>query len=177
MNLKTYQEHSKRTCPSLGSDKLDLAHMVLGMCSELSELTDAHRKQDDINISEESADIVWYLSNYCTFRKLNLDHIIHNTVCEINEGFDYYIYELTDLVKKYIAYNKAIDVTREIILIKSIYTGLVNDLVDGSYTKVITIEQALQNNIDKLKIRYPDKFSEENAINRKLDLELIELSK
>lgn len=28
MNLAEYQVQAKRTCPSLGSEKLDLAHMV-----------------------------------------------------------------------------------------------------------------------------------------------------
>ena len=37
------------------------------------------------------------------------------------------------------------------------------------------IEQALQNNIDKLRVRYPDKFSEELAINRNLEMERKEL--
>ena len=57
MNFKEYQEQAKRTCPSLGSEKLDLAHMVLGIHSEYNEWISS---TDDINESEEIADMLWY---------------------------------------------------------------------------------------------------------------------
>ena len=41
----------------------------------------------------------------------------------------------------------------------------------------IDIFRSLQNNIDKLKVRYPEKFTEECAINRDLVAERAELEK
>jgi hypothetical protein len=35
----------------------------------------------------------------------------------------------------------------------------------------IDLEEMLQRNIDKLKARYPEKFTQENALNRNLDVE------
>ena len=35
MNLTEYQKQAKRTCPSLGNEKLDLVHMRLGMVTEI----------------------------------------------------------------------------------------------------------------------------------------------
>ena len=59
MNLKNYQEQAKRTCPTLGSDKLDLAHMVLGIYSEHEELMKATVQKDIVNQVEEIADKMW----------------------------------------------------------------------------------------------------------------------
>jgi hypothetical protein len=45
MNLKQYQEDASRTFPYLGSMELDVAHMIMGMVSEESELFDAIQKK------------------------------------------------------------------------------------------------------------------------------------
>lgn len=115
MNYKNYQEESKRTCPNL-SDNLreglsDELHMVMGISTEAGELLDAYKKHfaygkelDVVNVGEEIADIMWYVSNLCRIKGINL-------------------------------------------------------------------EEMLQRNIDKLKARYPDKFSQEKALNRNLDKE------
>jgi NTP pyrophosphatase (non-canonical NTP hydrolase) len=115
MNYKNYQEESKRTCPKL-SDNLreglsDELHMVMGISTEAGELLDAYKKHfaygkelDVVNVGEEIADIMWYVSNLCRIKGINLEEI-------------------------------------------------------------------LQRNIDKLKARYPDKFSQEKALNRNLDKE------
>jgi len=115
MNYKNYQEESKRTCPNL-NDNLreglsDELHMVMGISTEAGELLDAYKKHfaygkelDVVNVGEEIADIMWYISNLCRIKGINL-------------------------------------------------------------------EEMLQRNIDKLKARYPDKFSQEKALNRNLDKE------
>lgn len=115
MNYKNYQEESKRTCPKL-SDNLreglsDELHMVMGISTEAGELLDAYKKHfaygkelDVVNVGEEIADIMWYVSNLCRIKGINL-------------------------------------------------------------------EEMLQRNIDKLKARYPNKFSQEKALNRNLDKE------
>lgn len=171
MNIKEYQEQAKRTCPTLGSDKLDLAHMVLGIHSEHNELMDAYDNNDLTNINEEKADIWWYLANYCTFRGYKLDNIFNLLAKDMEEGIEYKLEEywsskLQDLVKKYIAYNKPIDVDKEV----EILTRLVESL-KFSFDSVEELEEALEKNINKLKIRYPEKFNEEQALNRDLEAE------
>ena len=172
MKLKEYQLQAKRTCPSLGDIKLDLCHMVLGMNSELSELSDASIKQDKVNIGEELADIMWYVANYCTFRNLDLSNLKWNNNSIAQQPLDWFIQELTDLVKKYIAYNKEIHLIKEENLLCFIYNKI--KTTDPS---VDFMDKILQNNINKLKVRYPDKFTEENAINRNLEAERKELEK
>jgi len=161
MKINEYQIESKRTCPSLEGEKLDLAHMVLGIFTEFEEYVNC---TDDVNRSEECSDIMWYISNYCTFREWDLDDLWKNKNYNGN-SFIINTSILQDIVKKFIAYNKKIDVEKEY----NILTGLISnvyDMYDG-----IDYEKSLENNINKLKVRFPEKFTEENAINRNLEEE------
>ena len=125
MKTEEYFKEASRTCPSLGTEVLggrdintiDNIHMVLGMQTEVAELSDVFKKHlaynkpiDWVNVEEEVADAMWYIANFCRINNINFEKI-------------------------------------------------------------------LQNNIDKLRKRFPDKFSEEQAINRNVDVERIELEK
>lgn len=165
--LKWYQEQAKRTCPNLGSDKLNLAHMVLGIFSEYEEYEKA---LDDVNRSEEVSDMVWYIANYCTFRNLDLSELYDNKQAG-NNSFPINISILQDYVKKYIAYNKEINRNSEITILQYIL-----DNIEYMYG-YIEMENSLHNNINKLKVRFPDKFDENLAKNRNLDAERKELEK
>lgn len=173
MELKEYQLAASRTCPDLGSDKLNLSHMVMGMCSELSELSDAEEKQDWVNVAEEHADIMWYLANYANIQKLDLDEISKKGT-EGDSTLAWFCCEITDLVKKYVAYNKPIDAEKE-----DYYIGCILHLVKFNLNGLSEngFSKALENNIAKLKVRYPEKFSDENAVNRNLEAERKELEK
>lgn len=168
MQINQYQIESRRTCPSLGSDKLDLAHMVLGIFSEFEELIEASEKNDHFNKSEEVSDMVWYISNYCTFRFIDLE-VLWNNKKSNNRSFSVNVSVLQDYVKKYIAYNREINEEKETEILKAILYNIYQ-MYDG-----MNIEKSLQNNIDKLKVRFPDKFSEERANNRNLLEERIKL--
>ena len=168
MTFKEYQEQAKRTCPSLGSEKLDLAHMVLGIHSEYNEWVDA---TDFFNETEELADQIWYLANYCTFRGYDLSRLF-DVELKNNLGVTYNSSKLQDLVKKYVAYNKEIDISTESILLENLAYAIKKMYRDGA-----DIFQSLQNNIDKLKVRFPEKFDEELAKNRDLAAERKELEK
>lgn len=75
--------------------------------------------------------------------------------------------ELLDAYKKHFAYGKELDVTNvgeemaDILWYISNLCTMLN----------IDLEEMLQRNIDKLKARYPEKFTQENALNRNLDVE------
>lgn len=182
MNLSDYQIAAFRTCPDLSkpyqehipvdmiiplSMKLNLSHMVEGMNSELSEIYDS---RDSINEAEEYADIMWYVGGYCTWRNYNLGFLLSSEPGQI-KTISWHIQELTDGVKKYVAYNKPIDTKIEVNHICSIVWLIQAQLGESRFRK------ALQNNIDKLRARYPEKFTEEAAINRNLEAERKELEK
>lgn len=192
--IENYQELAKRTCASLGNEKLDLSHMILGLVSEQSEWMTAIANGDSVNYSEEVADIFWYLANYCTFRGYSFYEIYEqsknlpfdNTTPEYETLAFYFEYsdtrheiqvmsmvsQLSDLVKKYVAYNKPIDKELELTLLQYIvgifYTDEAYNTPDNFY---FDFHRDLKNNIEKLQKRYPEKFTEENALNRDLDAE------
>ena len=165
-----YQKLSKRTCKDLGSDKLDLSHMQLGIISEIPELLIALRKKDIVNLGEELGDICWYLSNYCTFRNISFSDVkITKRVHKPNVNFmvkKVLIY--TDVVKKNIAYNKSIDIKVE----KQYLEYMVSFVVNMCDFYGLDFENVLNKNIEKLSVRYPDIYTDFLAINRDLEKEL-----
>ena len=189
LSFRAYQILAGRTLPDLG-EKLNLTHMVLGMNSELSELEDAFEKNDFINVIEEICDYQWYLANYCSLVKFNFGFFDNvpwkvgddgalsmikgvDTTLKCIQKLYYLTSKLQDLVKKNIAYSKPILREVEIEYIS---------LIQEEFQKICILEnldinKGLENNINKLKIRYPDKFTQEAAINRNLEAERIELEK
>ena len=114
----------------------------------------------------------FYVSNYCTFRGYNLEELYRNT-SYTGFNLEYNISKLADLVKKHIAYNKEIDIDKE----RQILCDIIDSL-DTIYKSLnISISKSLENNINKLKIRFPDGFKELDALNRNLELERKELEK
>lgn len=180
MNFQEYQSQSKRTCSDLGGDKINLPHMVLGMNSEMNELEEAIANNDRVNISEELSDFQWYYANYCTFRGFLFapEAELHdNAPMESTQNCIKSLYhlmsKLQDLVKKNMAYGKPISHRDENSILEPIQWKIKNIALNES----IDIFKGLENNINKLKLRYPDKFSEERAINRDTDAERRELEK
>lgn len=169
MEIKEYQKLAKVTCTSLGSDKLDLSHMVMGMCSEINEILKAKDRKDMINLSEEYGDFLFYLVNYCTFRGYDLQEVIKGkgeSGVRFN-SLSYYLSKLTDLVKKYVAYNKPIEVSTDLECLIDTYCSVQTHLI--AYDLDLSV--ILDRNIAKLKARYGGKFTEEAALNRNLEVE------
>ncbi len=75
--------------------------------------------------------------------------------------------ELQDAVKRQIAYNKPLDIVnvKEEIGDLLWYVARICDHLG------ITLEDCMTRNIEKLKARYPNKFTEHDAINRNLAAE------
>ena len=173
MTIREYQKEALRTSASLGDLKLDLSHMTLGLMSELVEYNEA---VDEVNSREELADIMWYVANYCSFRGYDLYELTESSLNMFAEEKDFFtkltlhISSLSDLVKKYVAYGKEIDTILEMEFIGALAKLILDYPIFNS-------KRDLQNNIDKLKIRYPEKFTTENAINRDLEQERRELEK
>lgn len=172
MKIQVFKEQCKRTCPTLdGGIKLDLAHMVLGMNTEIVELREAIQNKDSVNIQEELADFLWYFCNYKNFRgysEYNYDEQeLTSDFAIIYKLYDR-VSELQDLVKKFIAYNKEINTEVELFLLNEIYHCILS-IAYSSYNA--DIEEGLEKNIAKLKARYPEKFDENLAINRDLETE------
>jgi NTP pyrophosphatase (non-canonical NTP hydrolase) len=71
--------------------------------------------------------------------------------------------ELSDIVKKYIFYGKDFDIAN----FKEELGDLLWYIAIGANACDTTIKQLMEENIDKLKKRYPSKFTEKDALERK----------
>lgn len=73
--------------------------------------------------------------------------------------------ELIDMLKKHIYYGKPLDLVNagEEVGDNQWYAGLIVDVLHTTFDEILTV------NIDKLKKRYPEKFTSKDAIERDLD--------
>lgn len=162
-----------------------LLHAGLGMSSELTELTDAAYKEnvDWVNIAEEGADILWYTA--VAVNALGLDHdavsrfessvVEEKMVCAKNlEDLEVAIASATcaageynDFLKKHLFYGKPLNVEKLTNALSKMCASVSGICVIAG----MSIEEARDRNINKLKIRYGQKFTEAAALNRDLETE------
>lgn len=83
MNLREYQERSKRTLNYDLSNEQLLSNMVFGVVGETGEVVDIIKKHlyqghklDKDHIAEELGDTMFYVVNLCNLLNLNLESII-----------------------------------------------------------------------------------------------------
>jgi len=81
--------------------------------------------------------------------------------------------EISDVFKKKLAYNKDIDWVNVKEEIGDLMWYIMNLCTFNNFD----LEEILQTNIDKLRVRFPEKFTEENALNRNLEQERKTLEK
>lgn len=72
--------------------------------------------------------------------------------------------EIADVYKKHIAYGKDLD----LVNVKEEIGDILWYIANLCTLKGWDLGEILQSNIDKLEIRYPEKFTNENALNRDL---------
>ena len=188
--LAEYQQLAKRTCTDLGDFSKNERHMTMGVITEIGETLDIFKRllaynkpMDLVNFGEEIADTSWYIVNNCTFQDLTLEDegefkgIVEDIEKILLEG----TFSKNDLPKE--LRTEAI-----LILILGTYTAPGETIFGAPIVQLATLSvitswydldyfQCLTNNINKLKVRYPEKFTEEAAENRNLDAERAELEK
>jgi hypothetical protein len=165
----------ERVCSDEVGVKLNLAHMALGLASELGELvqcvgTELKAKIDLPNLKEELGDIYWYITNYCNIRNIAPPLGIEGNGLPEDECFELLITsvsDLVDIIKKYLAYNKEIDKASELEVAYNIFYAL--EMFEQVYQ--LNGDEIRKINITKLEVRYPEKFSDKLAINRNLEEE------
>lgn len=183
-----YQELAARTCPNLTGEHENERHMNLGVMTEIGEALDIFKKllaynkpMDVVNLGEELADISWYIVNKCRLFNVLL-----------TEEFEKVVEEVATLEKEQLFSEKGLskEVKSEALLtaILTTYLTPVENFFAAPIVQLAIFShiaswydldyfQCLTNNIDKLKVRYPEKFTEEAAQNRDLEAERTELEK
>ena len=193
-SLEEYRLLAARTLPDLGSIGNNLLHMEAGIAGEfLGETVDILKKTfaykkplDKVHLGEELADTVWYCAGVETINKLpgmvisfdeesiaSVENIKNQTITYIKESVEIRKSTIETECLGFILANKgAVDSTNRgaVLAIIGLCMGI---------CEVLNIDfwQALTNNISKLQVRYPEKFTEEAALNRDLAAERAELEK
>lgn len=134
-----------------------------------------NRLQGLYNADVQAVGSVNYVENVLRTESIDFDAIrgrlgdttiirmLHSTLGLVTEAA-----EVADMLKKHIFYGKPFDVinAKEEIGDSLWYIGLAVDILNT------TMDDIMTKNIDKLAKRYPDKFTEHNAINRDIDNEM-----
>jgi NTP pyrophosphatase (non-canonical NTP hydrolase) len=94
MKLNEYCDWTGNTCAKLDNEVLDTCHMLMGMTTEIGELTDCFKKQiaynksvDWINVSEEIGDIMFYIGSFCRMNNLDLEKILETNVAKLETRY------------------------------------------------------------------------------------------
>ena len=186
MNLDQYEKETQRTFAyrqsMLDTKTLDLLHCAIGISTEAGELLHAQYSMDKINIGEEIADQMWYASNMLRFiertidedevKKVIADNMMFEPLSYVNTSVQY-ASELLDLFKKHIYYGTELSYDK----IYMVLVQIVITLYDLCKSYKLDMNKLLDNNINKLRIRFPEKFTQELAENRDLGAERKELEK
>lgn len=177
MDVIEYQNLAKRTLVDLGSKNKNITHMELGIATEFGELLDIFKKKiaygkdiDRVNLSEELADICWYCVNAYTLLNQELDEDDFSSRLRDMKILSEEEYINTLDVPYYISLQSAsfddfeyVDILEEVYYIAAVFK--------------IDMRKSLENNIAKLRVRFPEKFDSNLAINRNVNEERKELEK
>lgn len=98
MNLTNYKGESSRTFADrtqpLDAKTTDLLHCAIGASTEAGELLDAFKKHifygkplDTVNVGEEIADMMWYLTNLCRLTGLDMEVLMQNNIDKLRKRF------------------------------------------------------------------------------------------
>ena len=178
MNFNEYQELSKRTANPHDNE---IYNYGMGLAGETGELIDMFKKSifhghtlKQMQVLKESGDVLWYTSQLSRLFNIRMDDAFER----VNDQF-----RGLDIKEKH---------TNELIMTSCINlsntVGMINGHIDSErYTKQqleglfaniirnlyflgavinLTLEETAEANINKLKKRYPDGFSQEASINR-----------
>jgi hypothetical protein len=162
--------------------------MNLGVITEIGETLDIFKKflaykkpMDLVNLGEELADTAWYIVNKCKLENISLD-----------DNFDEVLLDIKQLVETRMFSQEGLPIelkTEAILtLLLASYCAPTNNMFSAPIVQLgllshiaswydLDFFQCLTNNIEKLKVRYPEKFTEEAAQNRDLEAERTELEK
>lgn len=180
MKAEQYAKEVVRTLKVLPTLEENLLHISYGITTEIGELVDIYKKKlaygkeiDLVNLKEELGDIQWYVFNGLNFLKFNINNIDEESKVNLiyfpnNEyktkglllGLSFYSSELfKDLSEDEISVIKI-----DLLIIYKIVKLICKDYG-------FEMENIFDININKLKVRFPEKFTQEAALNRNLDKE------
>lgn len=171
MKLQQYIIESERTLIDKG-DKFNIIHAEWGIITEFGELVDHFKRHeyygkpfDAVNVKEELGDIMWYIAIYL---RLHPSHVV---ILDDAIFLDFGINQFSKIDRYSIMTNNLRKCLNNVIDDIAFLNSSISLI--ASFGKVFNIEfeDILQTNINKLKARFPHKFTSEKALNRDLEKE------
>lgn len=162
-----------------------LLHGAIGLASELAEISEMaagdREEIDAVNLKEESGDLFWYMGIMIDELQLDPQEILGHASVLDRKNYEYKrsllleeIGNMTvsigisiDLLKKSLMYGKELNVEALAKQLKNVAAAV--EFCLNSYG--FTGDQARERNIEKLRARYGDKFTEAAALERNLTVE------
>ena len=139
--------------------------------NKLRMSTGLHKEEPKMEIEKKGYTIEQYQKDASRTFLSKEDKTIDIFHCII--GMQTELGELADAYKKHIYYGKDLDITN----VSEEIFDLLWYAVNLARIEKIDLVKGMQNNIAKLKVRFPEKFTEQNAIERNLEAERVELEK
>ena len=152
MNIKEYVNLAKRTM------KVDMSNddLEMGIIGEFGEFVDVikkvlfHKHNENDKMIKEAGDFLWYYLIYCERKCFEVSYIKYNSNINIMLNIKYMFHNIDLLLLE-----RGFDPS-------SIYSCMIDIL--NHYD--ISILEVFDANIEKLKLRYPDKYEDQLSINR-----------
>jgi NTP pyrophosphatase (non-canonical NTP hydrolase) len=153
MNIKEYVNLAKRTMKA----EMSIDDLELGIIGEFGEFVDVikkvlfHKHNENDKMIKEAGDFMWYYLIYCEKKSFEVSFIKYNNN-NINIMLNIkYMFHNIDLLLLERGFDPS-----------SIYSCMIDIL--NHYD--ISIYEVFDENIDKLKLRYPDKYEDQLSKNR-----------
>ncbi len=190
MNFIQYQPLAIRTLKDLGSTKANLAHMGLGLSTELMEYNAAIHIGDKENAGEELGDAAWFTVS--TFHLLKIkfnvrtESLFNPNDSGLNAELNDQVYKVVNLIKKHFAYDVKIldkkgrifdymmslwmDFTKAKYIDKEFLSRQLHKLWSilevNALSHNLNFGMILNDNIRKLAARYPGPYTDFHASTR-----------
>lgn len=167
MTIEEYQLLTTRSNRNWPTAAASAAHSALGITGEFQEFWNAD--DNDQEVIKEAGDIMWYISELANVLDIKLELIAYDENQHDEMSEDASIGYIAESCKKWFAYDKYPN--KEVIRQHLEFLILCVSENAEEYCSLETsdlINLIMQTNIDKLRARFPEKFSAELAM-AKLD--------
>lgn len=147
-----------------------LLHAAIGISTEAAELFIAASTNDEVNAREEIGDLFWYLAVICDELKVTFAELAFLAPSQSDnwpKEFSEATSGLLDHMKKVCFYSKEFDEAHFGTLAGTVIR-LLKELCEKEKWD---LNELLETNIKKLRLRYGEKFDADAAENRDLDAE------
>lgn len=169
--LNEYQKLALRTAPAFRARVVQpiqdfLIHAQMGLQTEVAEIIE--KPDDEENVHQEIGDVMWYVALGCSGLGVDLKDL--DTDFMVDDAYNDLVIQagiFADCVKRHVFYStpeKTVEFNEDKAL-KALgcIVACLRDLCGNDEYLFMNL---CEKNIEKLKKRYPDKFSGEAAMNR-----------